>query len=582
VRRQIILPILSAVLAVLLAVLLSAPGCRPPPESQPPPDPEETSPEWFEDVTDKVGLDFTQDPGPVGEAHPLPQIIGSGVALFDFDGDGRLDVYLLNNGGPDGRPNQLFKQKEDGTFVNVSKGSGLDFSGRCMGVTIGDINNDGKPDVLVTLVGSVRLFLNNGDGTFRDVTKEAGLDNPTWATAAAFFDYDRDGLLDLIVVNYVDFDPDWTCTATRGKSDYCSPHVFPPVASRLFHNLGQKDGKVRFEDVSLHSGLGKVPGPGLGVVCADFDGDGWIDIFIANDGKPNHLWINQHDGTFKEEAASHGLSVNGMGLAQSGMGVGLADVDGDGMFDIFITHLTSEQHTLWKQGPRGVFHDASAQARLTTPRWRGTGFGTALADFDCDGWPDAVVAHGRVSQGTGAPYEPLGEHWGAYAERNQLLANDGSGHFRDISPPNRALCGTPNVARGLAVGDIDGDGALDLILTTAGGRARVLKNVAPGRGHWLKIKAIDKGGKRDALGAELIVKAGERRLARVVRTAESYFSASDVVAHFGLGKADAYDEVEVAWPDGSRERFAGGKADQRVVLTQGTGTSVPTQGKDKP
>jgi hypothetical protein len=567
----------------MLSPILLALGCGAPPTATPTQREDPPGPVWFEDVTDELGIDFVHDPGPVGETYPLPQTIGSGVALFDYDGDGRLDLYLLNNGGPNGRPNQLYHQKEDGTFVNVSTGSGLDFSDYCMGVAIGDVNNDGRPDVLVTTYkGGVRLFLNQGNGKFRDVTKESGLDNPTWATAAAFLDYDRDGLLDLVVVNYVDFDPDWKCTATRGKADYCSPNVFPPLISRLFHNCGAKDGVVRFEDVTLKSGLGKQPGPGLGVICADFNGDGWIDIFIANDGKPNHLWINQKDGTFKEEGVLRGVAVNGMGQAQSGMGVGLADVDGDGLLDLFITHLTSEQHTLWKQGPRGVFRDSSAAAHLTSPRWRGTGFGTTLADLDNDGWPDAVVVHGRVSRGTGPIFAPLGEHWGSYAERNQLLANDGSGHFVDISPSNNALCGTPNVARGLAVGDIDGDGGLDLVVTCAGGRARVLRNSAGGRGHWLMVRAVEKGGKRDALGAELTVRAGDRRVMRVVRTADSYFSASDGTAHFGLGKAETYDEVEVLWADGSRERFSGGRADRRVELRQGTGQAVPTQDKDKP
>src|SRR4051794_33860456 len=234
------------ILPILLAgplFLLSALGCQAPPEP-PPSDPEETGPVWFEDVTDKLGIDFTHDPGPVGGTYPSPQIIGSGVGLFDFDGDGRLDLYFLNNGGPQGRPNQLFRQKENGTFRNVSKGSGLDFSGYCMGVAVGDVNNDGRPDVLVTIVGGVRLFLNRGNGTFRDVTREAGLDNPTWATAAAFLDFNRDGLLDLVVVNYIDFDPDWRCTATRGQPDYCSPNVFPSVVSRLFRNLGEKGGVV--------------------------------------------------------------------------------------------------------------------------------------------------------------------------------------------------------------------------------------------------------------------------------------------------------------------------------------------------
>jgi hypothetical protein len=573
-----------AILATLpmgLLLLALALGCWRP-SSPPSSDPDEAGPVWFEDVTDKLGIDFLHDPGPIDGTHPLPQIIGSGVALFDFDGEGRPGLYFLNNGGPKGRPNQLYRQKKDGTFVNVSKGSGLDFSGHCMGVAIGDVNNDGRPDILVTLVGGVRLFLNQGGGKFKDVTKESGLDNPTWATAAAFLDFDRDGLLDLVVVNYVDFDPDWRCTATGGKPDYCSPNAFPPVVSRLFRNLGEKDGVPRFEDVTMSSGLGKVPGPGLGVVCADFDGDGWIDIFVANDGKPNHLWINQRNGTFKEEALLRGVAVNGMGLAQSGMGVGLADVDGDGLFDLFITHLTSEQHTLWKQGPRGLFRDRTAQSRLSAPRWRGTGFGTALVDLDCDGWPDAVVVHGRVVRSGDPAFAPLGAHWGAYAERNQLLANEGAGHFRDISPSNHALCGVPNVARGLAVGDIDGDGALDLVLTTVGGRARVLRNVAPARGHWLRIKTIEKSGNRIALGAELTVKAGGRRQVQVVRTADSYLSASDGVAHFGLGPADTYEEVEVAWPDGRRERFAGGKANRPVELRQGRGQPVASPKKDRP
>ncbi|MGH7173139.1 MAG: CRTAC1 family protein, partial [Gemmataceae bacterium] len=514
---------------------------------------------------------------------PLPQIIGSGCALFDMDGDGRLDLYLVNNGGPKGRPNALYRQKGDGTFQNVSKGSGLDFSAHCMGVAVGDIDNDGLPDVLVTQANGVRLFLNRGGGKFEDMTKHSGIDNPVWATAAAFLDFDRDGRLDLVVVNYVDFDSTWQCTASRNHRDYCSPNVFPAVIARLFHNLGKK-GSARFKDVTESSGLGKRPGPGLGVVCADFDGDGWIDIFIANDGKPNHLWINQKNGKFQEEAVARGVAFNGMGQAQSGMGVGLADVDGDGLFDLFITHLTIEQHTLWKQGPRGLFRDRSADAKLTSPRWRGTGFGTALADFDDDGWPDAIVAHGRVTRSSDPPYAPLGEHWGEYAERNQLLANDRTGRFRDISPGSPALCGVPNVARGLAVGDIDGDGAQDVVLTTVGDRARVLRNKVPDRGHWLAVRLLESSGKRAALGAEATLKADGRRQPRLLRTADSYLSSSDAVAHFGLGQAKDYDELLVDWPAGlpRRERFAGGKADRVVVLRQGSGQAVAVPEKSKP
>ena len=247
----------------------------------------------------------------------MPQQVGSGAAFLDFNNDGRLDIYLLQNGGPDSSSrNRLFMQTPDGHFQDVSRGSGLDIAGYNMGVAVGDINNDGWPDILVTQYGGVRLFLNRGDGTFADITAEAGLTNPGWGASAAFFDFDRDGLLDLVVVNYVDYDPTWPCTGPYGKPDYCAPKTFKGRVSRLFRNVSEKGGKtVRFEDVTVASGLGSVLGPGLGVICADFDGDGWPDIFIANDGAPNRLWINQHDVTFKEEAVRRGGAYNAMAQA---------------------------------------------------------------------------------------------------------------------------------------------------------------------------------------------------------------------------------------------------------------------------
>jgi enediyne biosynthesis protein E4 len=565
-------------LTLSFVLCLAAAGCQPP-AAHPPEGGEEeqlAGPAWFEDVTDRVGLDFVHDAGPLGD-YPMPQAMGSGVALFDFDGDGRLDVYLLNNGGPDGRPNQLFKQKEDGTFVNVSKGSGLDFSGHCMGVAIGDVNNDGRPDVLVTLVGSVRLFLNNGDGTFTDVTREAGLTNPTWGSSAAFFDYDRDGRLDLVVANYVNHDPTWPCTALNGAREYCPPGKFLGTATRLFHNLGRGPGGkgVRFEDVTLKSGLGKVPGPGLGVICADIDGDGWPDIFIANDEQPNRLWINQKDGTFKEEALARNVAYDGMGQSQAGMGIAYGDVDGDGLSDLFVTHLMVETNTLWKQGPRGLFQDRTGASGLAAPRWRATGFGTVLADFNHDGALDLAIVNGRVSRGTPTPNPALGEHWSQYAERNQLFANDGTGKFHEVSSGSPDLCGTANVARGLACGDVNGDGAVDLLLTTAGGRARLFKNVVPDRGHWLMVRTVDPAlGGRDALGAEVTTRAGERRWSRLVSAAGSYLSSGDPVVHFGLGAAAEVEVLEVLWPDGSRETFPGSPVDRLVVLRKGQGKPV--------
>src|SRR5262245_18028578 len=267
---------------------------------------EPESPPWLVDVTDQLELDFVHDAGPVDGRYFMPQALGSGAALFDCDGDGRLDIYLLNNGGPTGRPNQLFRQLANGHFSNISSGSGLDVAGYHMGVAIGDINNDGRPDVLITEFHGVRLFINKGAGVFADVTKEAGLHNPAWGASAAFFDYNRDGWLDLVVVNYVAYDPTWPCTLRNGLPEYCPPSAFPGSASRLYRNKGMArtdslPGTPEFEDVTASSGLGRVPGPGLGVACADFDGDRWPDIFVANDGKANRLWINQRDGKFVEE-----------------------------------------------------------------------------------------------------------------------------------------------------------------------------------------------------------------------------------------------------------------------------------------
>jgi hypothetical protein len=537
-------------------------------------------PPWFKDVTEELGLYFVHDAGPVGD-YFMPQQVGSGAALFDFNNDGRLDIYLLQNGGPNGPKNCLYQQLPDGHFRDVSKGSGLDLAGYNMGVAVGDVNNDGWPDVLVTQYNGIKLFLNNGDGTFTDVTKEAGLSNPGWGTSAAFFDYDRDGWLDLIVVNYVDYDPTWPCKGPHGNHDYCAPKTFRGRVSRLFHNVGArltpgigevtKAPRVRFEDVTESSGLGRLPGPGLGVVCADFDGDGWPDIFIANDGAANCLWINQKDGTFKEEAVQRGVAYNGMGQAQAGMGVALGDVDGDGLFDLFVTHLTEETNTLWKQEPRGLFRDHTAPAGLIAPAWRGTGFGTLLADFDHDGALDLAIVNGRVAARTAVDDWSLGPFWSWYGDRNQLFAGDGRGGFQEVSLQNTPFSGRYNVARGLVRGDIDGDGAQDLLVTTIAGPARLFRNVAPKRGHFLQVRAFDPALKRDALGAEVRVRAGERTWVTWLHPAESYLCSSEPRAHFGLGPANRVDALDVLWPDGTRETFPGCAADQRVELRKGGG-----------
>jgi hypothetical protein len=557
-----------------------------------------SGPVWFEDVTDAVGLDFVQNPGPTGD-YLMTQANGSGCAFIheQVDGKDNLYLYLLNNGPDPKSVNRLYLRTPEGRFKDVTAGSGLDVAGYNEGVAIGDVNNDGLPDVLLTQVGGVKLFLNRGNGRFEDVTSAAGLSNAQWGTSAAFLDYDRDGWLDLILVNYVDYDPKVKCPTARGAPEFCGPARFPGTCSKLYHNLGATpgpDGKpgvgVRFADVSFDTNIGVKPGPGLGVICADFNGDGWPDIFISNDGQPNHLWISYRhpDGRiyFKEEAASRGVAYTSMGRVFAGMGIALGDVDNKGLFDLFVTHLGQETHTLWKQGPkRGEFFDHTVEAGLTNLRWRGTGFGTLMADFNLDGFVDLAIVNGAVLQGGAARGTNPG-FWEPYAERNQLLANDGTGKFRDLSGSNKAFCGRWNVARGLACTDFDGDGAPDLLITCVGDRARLFRNVAPDRGHWLKVRAYDPRWRRDAYGAEVRVRVGGKELLRLVNPAESYLSSGSPLAHFGLGKAEQVDSILVTWPDGpveeADEEFPGGPVDRTLVLKRGSGNKARKGGAPVP
>jgi hypothetical protein len=564
--------------ALLGALLSLALGCRRPDEAVPaeaPPD----GPVWFRDDTAAVGLDFVHDAGPLGR-YFMPQVMGSGGALIDFDNDGLLDLYLVQNGGPDsGARNRLYRQLPGGRFVDVSAGSGLDVAGYGMGVAVGDIDNDGWPDVYVSQYGGGRLFRNRGNGTFEDVTGAAGVEQPAWGTSCCFLDYDRDGWLDLVVVNYLDYDPGRSCGPVSGLRDYCHPRAFPGAPLRLFHNRG-RDGAGRwlgFEDVTQRAGVAK-PGRGLGVVCADFDGDRWPDILVANDAQANYLWINRRDGTFVDEAPLRGVAFSGLGQPLSNMGVAVGDVGGGGRLDVFISHLNEETHTLWRQTAPGSFQDRTVAAGLSDTRWRGTGFGTVLADFDLDGAPDIAVVNGRVSRARGepAPAPGLDPYWRPYAERNQLFANDGKGRFRDVSPANAAFCGCPAIARGLIWGDFDGDGLIDLVVTHVAAPARFYRNVAERRGHWLMVRAFDAAHKRDAYGAVVTVQAGARRWVGLVNPGQSYLCSGDPRAHFGLGPVEHVDSIRVDWPDGSPELFPGTAVDRALRLERGRGQKVTT------
>jgi hypothetical protein len=341
---------------------------------------------------------------------------------------------------------------------------------------------------------------------------------------------------------------------------------------------------LKFEDVTVAAGLARAPGKAMQIVCADFDGDRWPDIFITDDALPNRLFMNQRNGVFREEGVARGVAYTGTGGTAANMGVALGDVDADGLFDLFVPHLTEENHTLWRQGPRGVFQDATAQARLLSMPWHGTGFGAVFGDFDCDGALDLAVANGairrrpdgnasrvKMSQRRAAPAS-VPAFWAPYAEPSQLFVNDGTGRFHEISDQNTALCGEAAVGRGLVAGDIDNDGRLDLLSTGIGGPVRLCRNIANSGGHWLGVRAVDPAlGGRDAYGAEVRVHAGGREWWRPIQAASSYASSQDPRAHFGLGAIKSIDRIDVRWPDGLEEAFPGEGIDRYLILQRGTG-----------
>ena len=542
----------------------------------------------FTDVTAGVGLDFRHYNGMTGQFY-LPEITGSGTALFDFDNDGDLDLYMVQGSvlEPNSKPgNTLFpwranspprgrlyrNELTDGRgssgrlkFTDVTESSGIDAPGYGMGVATGDINNDGWIDLYLTNLGSNRMFRNKGDGTFIDVTAATGTDDPRWSTSAAFFDYDRDGWLDLFVANYLDFSitANPTCYATTSARDYCGPRAFRPVPDRLFHNKG--DGT--FEDVTAISGIAGETGSGLGVVTADFNRDGYIDIYVANDGNPNHLWINQKNGTFVNDALLAGCALNRDGQAEAGMGVDAGDFDGDGDDDIFITHLMEETNTLYVNLDKGLFADRTVETRLGLQTRRYTGWGTAWFDYDNDGWLDVLSANGsvRTLEGQARAGDPY-----RLGQPTQLFRNTGKGVFIEASQEAGDAFRLSEVGRGAAFGDIDNDGDTDVVISNNNGPARLLLNQIGNRNHWLGLRLIGEKINRDMLGARVeIAISKSTTLWRRARTDGSYCSSLDPRVLAGLGKSDRVEAVRVYWPSGRSDQWEYPPVDRYTILREG-------------
>ena len=537
------------------------------------------------EITQEVGLDFVHNAGALGD-YGMPQIMGSGAAMFDYDGDGNLDILLIDGGSLDPSPrdpsgeapvtSRLFRQEHDGKFVDVTTSSRLANHGYGMGVAIGDIDNDGDLDVYVTNYGPDRLFQNNGDGTFTDVTQSAGIASPGWSTAACFFDYDRDGWLDLFVVNYLDFFPGSICEDGSGRRDYCGPESFRGTVDRLYRNTsGDSDSRgVSFTDVTVVSGIASQVGRGLGVLCCDMNDDDRPDIYVANDMEPNRLWIQQADGSYVDEAVLRGVATNRLGKSEASMGVARGDLNADGQQDLLLTHLRGETNTLYLAEQSGLFTDGTAASGLGPASLRRTGFGVAAIDLEHDGDLDLVIVNGGVKRGPREGATEGEEYWADYAEPNQVFINTGSGVFLDNEESRTAdFRERIEVSRGLSWGDVDNDGDIDLLVTNAGGRARLYRNEFSKQGNWLMIRAVDPSLQRDSIGARVLVQAGSRQFEREVNPSSSYLSSHDLRVHFGLGDAPHYDKIIVHWPGSGRslEVFPGGEANRMLLLTRGTG-----------
>ena len=522
----------------------------------------------FTDITEQAGINFKHVSSP--EKKYIVESMSGGVALFDYDNDGYLDIYLVNSLTVDlvkskqKTRSTLYHNNGDGTFTDVTDKAGVGDIGWGMGVAIGDYNNDGFDDIYVTCLGPNHLLKNNGNGSFTDVTQKAGVGDPRWSAGAAFVDYDNDGKVDLFVSNYVDFDvnnlPEFgkgrTCQF-KGIPVQCGPRGLKGAGDTLYHN----DGDGTFTDVSRKAGVSDPDGYyGLGVIASDFDGDGRVDIYVANDSTPNFLYHNNGDGTFKDIGFSSGTAVNENGSEQGSMGVTLGDYDHDGRLDLFITNFDDDYNTLYHDDGKGSFTDVSYAANVAAVSLPYVGWGTKFFDYDNDGWVDLLVVNGHVY-----PQLPT------YRQRNFVHHNNRDGTFEEVGAQLGAAFAEKRTGRGAAFGDIDNDGDVDVVINNLDGPPQVLRNDGGNANNSILIKTIGVKSNRDGIGARVKVVAGDLTQIDEVHSGDSYLSQSDLRLPFGLEKRTKIDLIEVQWPSGTVDKINGVGANKILTIKEGQG-----------
>jgi enediyne biosynthesis protein E4 len=558
-------PILFAVVFAIFIELAGGAGLRDPQPSALPA-------AKFVDVATQLGVRF-QHEAPHTSKKYLLETMGSGVALFDYDNDGRLDLFLVNGAEindpspPAAIPaktapkywNRLYHQNSDGTFEDVTERAGLQGAGYGMGAAVGDYDNDGFEDLFVTGYGVNHLYHNNGNGTFTDVTGKAGVAGNGWSTSAAWVDLDGDGLLDLVVMRYLqwDFTDVWCGERKQGYRSYCHPDEFRPITPLVYHN----DGNGHFSEITKQAGLAK-PGNALGIAIADFNGDGHIDIFIANDSAPEFLYQNKGDGTFEEVGLFAGVGVDADGHAYAGMGVDFADYDNDGLADLVVSDLAYQKYALYRNNGDGTFTYTTDSAGLGTMTFLHSGWGMRLLDYDNDGRKDLLVGQAHVMDTIELTYPQL-----HYREPMLLARNTGHG-FVDISGESGSVFHERWVSRGMAIGDIDNDGRLDAVVTENGGPAHILHNETDSHNHWLTLNLVGHESNRDAIGADVRVVTPQGQQQATVTTCGSYLSSGDKRVHFGLGVQQTVKEIDIRWPSGIRQILHDVKADQILRIDE--------------